>query len=307
IDPYSEKFDVTSTAGQIAKLVNLSEQHIDADTRLVLWPETALPIAVWQDQLQQNVQYQPVFNFINRHPNVTLETGIETYKNYGTVKATKTARKIEGADTYYDAFNAAVVLKAGQQPQYYNKSKLVPGVETLPDFLLWLGAIFEKFGGTAGGYGHDKEAAALHVEGNPYVTAPIICYESIYGEYITNYILKGANLLTIITNDGWWANTPGHRQHLNYARLRAIETRKWIARSANTGISAVINSNGDLVDTRPWNTAGAIKYAIPAISGQTFFVRNGALVFFLALFLMGVLLAYHFIMILRKRFIKRAA
>ena len=305
IDPYSEKFDVTSTAGQIKKLINLSENNIDTNTKLVLWPETALPVSVWQDQVQQNINYQPVFEFANRHPGITIQTGIETYKNYGTEKATNTARKNENDGTYFDAFNAATVIKAGQPLQFYNKSKLVPGVETLPDFLLWLGAIFEKFGGTAGGYGHDKEAGAFKVNGNPYVTAPIICYESIYGEYITDYIKKGANLLTIMTNDGWWANTPGHRQHLNYARLRAIETRKWIARSANTGISAVINSNGQIVDSRPWDQAAAIKYAIPAREGETFYVRNGAIVFGLALFLLVALFSYHFVMILRKRFIPR--
>lgn len=303
IDPYSEKFDIASTEKQIQKLVHLSEEKIDTNTRLVLWPETALPVSVWQDQVQQFTQYKPVFDFVNRHPLVTLQTGIETLKNYGAVKATNTARKIEADATYYDAFNAAVVLKKNQALQFYNKSKLVPGVETLPDFLLWLGAIFEKFGGTAGGYGHDKEAVAFRVEGNPYITAPIICYESIYGEYITDYVKKGANLLTIMTNDGWWANTPGHRQHLQYARLRAIETRKWIARSANTGISAVINSNGDLVETRPWDVAGVIKYDIPAEEGETFYVRNGALIFIIALFLTVVLLTYHFVMILKKRFI----
>jgi apolipoprotein N-acyltransferase len=303
IDPYSEKFDVASTEGQLRKLIDLSEKNIDTNTRLVLWPETALPVGVWQDQVQQSPQYASVFAFVQRHPNITLQTGIETYKNYGTEKATKTARKNETEGIYYDAFNAAMVIKVGEPLQFYNKSKLVPGVETLPDFLLWLGAIFEKFGGTSGGYGHDKEASAFKVKGNPYITAPIICYESIYGEYITSYVQKGANLLTIMTNDGWWGNTPGHKQHLDYARLRAVETRKWVARSANTGISAVINSNGDILETRPWDEAAAIKYAIPAISGETFFVRNGALIFDLALFVSTALLAYHFIMVFKKRFI----
>ena len=302
IDPYSEKFDVATTEGQIKKLIDLSEKELDANTRLVLWPETALPVPVWQNQVQQNIQYQPVFDFVNRHSNIALQTGIETYKNYGTEKATKTARKNESDGTYFDAFNAAVVIKAGQPLQFYNKSKLVPGVETLPDFLLWLGPIFEKFGGTAGGYGHDKEVVAFASDGNPYITAPIICYESIYGEYITKYVHKGANLLTIMTNDGWWANTAGHRQHLDYAKLRAIETRKWIARSANTGISAVINSNGDIIEKRGWDTASYIKYFIPAIPGETFFVRNGAIIFGLAIFLMVVLLTYHFVMLFKRRF-----
>lgn len=305
IDPYTVKFDVTSTNSQIEKLITLSESLIDTNTRLVLWPETALPVAVWQDMVRENVYYKPVFDFVNRHPNITLETGIETLKNYGPTKATNTARKNETSGNYYDVFNAAISLKANEPLVFYNKSKLVPGVETLPDFLMWLGAIFEKFGGTAGGYGHDKEATAFKVKGNPFVTAPIICYESIYGDYVCSYVRKGANLLTIMTNDGWWGNTPGHKQHLAYARLRAIETRKWVVRSANTGISAVINSAGEMVDSRKWDEAAAIRYTIPVDEVETFYVKNGSIIFRLALWLMMALLGFHLFLQINNIFRKK--
>lgn len=285
IDPYTEKFDVGSADKQLQKLVDLSEKYIDSNTLLVLWPETAMPVGEWQEKVLDNLIYKPVFDFSSRHPKVTLQSGIESYKNYGLTKATSTARKVEGGANYYDAFNAAITIKQNEPLQFYNKSKLVPGVETLPDFLLWLGDIFEKFGGTTGGYGHDKEATAFSVKGNAYVTAPIICYESIYGEYVTTYIKKRANLLTIMTNDGWWGNTAGHRQHLQYARIRAIETRKWVARSANTGISAVVDNYGAIKESLPWNTTGAIKFAIPIIQGETFYVMHGDLIFRFALWL----------------------
>ncbi len=301
IDPYNEKFNTGSTDAIIQKMIILSESALDSNTRLVLWPETALPVAVWQDQVMQNLYYKPVLDFVNSHPALTLQTGIETYKNYGRDRATITARLNETDDTYYDGFNAATTIKAGQPLQFYNKSKLVPGVETLPDFLLWLGPIFEKFGGTTGGYGKSKEANSFKVAGNPYVTAPIICYESIYGEYIASYVQKGANLLTIMTNDGWWGNTPGHKQHLHYARLHAIETRKWIARSANTGISAVISDKGELVETRPWNEAATIKFNIPAISGETFFVAHGDLLSPVAVVLMLILIGWNLYVLISKR------
>ncbi|MFZ8281203.1 nitrilase-related carbon-nitrogen hydrolase, partial [Staphylococcus aureus] len=80
-----------------------------------------------------------------------------------------------------------------------------------------------------------------------YIAAPIICYESIYGEYIRTYVQKKATLLSIITNDGWWGNTPGYQQHLAYAKLRAIENNRWVVRSANTGVSAIINNKGNLL------------------------------------------------------------
>src|SRR5574343_444659 len=70
--------------------------------------------------------------------------------------------------------------------------------------------------------------------------APAVCYESVYGDFMAKYIRSGAEVICIITNDGWWGNTPGHRQHLAYAKLRAIETRKQIIRSANTGISCFV-------------------------------------------------------------------
>lgn len=301
INPYTEKFAEGTGQEQINKLIALSQQQADANTRLIIWPETALPIGVWQDQLTTVPMYQAVFDFTKSHPQLTLQTGIETYKNYGLEKATKTAKKIEGANTYYDAFNAAISVKANEPILFYNKSKLVPGVETLPDFLLWLSAIFEKFGGTTGGYGHDKEATAFKVHGNPYITAPIICYESIYGEYTTSYVNKGANLLTIMTNDGWWGKTAGHRQHLQYAKLRAIENRKWVARSANTGISAVIDNTGTIVASKGWNETGIIKYNIPSSGSTTFYTRYGDLLFHLSAFLTGALLTFHIVSFFKKK------
>lgn len=296
IDPYSEKFDVSSTYGQIEKLVRLSEQELDSNTRMVLWPETAMPVAEWQDRIQHNNYYSPVFNFVQRHPDITLQTGIETYKNYGSVKATGTARRIEDRQIFFDAFNAATTIKANESLQFYNKSKLVPGVETLPAFLYWLAAIFEKFGGTTGGYGYDAEASVFKITGSPYISAPIICYESIYGEYVTTYVKKGANIITIMTNDGWWANTPGHKQHLAYARLRAIETRRWIARSANTGISAVIDANGNVVKSKPWDVASTLKFAIPPAVTTTFYVEHGDYLFQIAVYLSIILIIYHIYM-----------
>ena len=305
IDPY-EKLTTASVPAQIEKLIRLSEQSIDTATQIVLWPETAMSAGDWQENIIANPYYEPVFAFLHRHPGVSLNSGIETLKNYGTTKSTLTARKTENGN-YYDAFNAAVFIKAGVPLQFYNKSKLVPGVESLPTFLNFLAPVFEKFGGTAGGYGRSEESAVFGFAGNEYITAPIICYESIYGEYVSSYVQKGANILTIMTNDGWWGNTPGHQQHLQYARLRAIETRRWVARSANTGISAVIDENGKIVDTRAWATADVIKYPVPALTGLTFYVRYGDYLYKLASLLAGLLILWHLIAAIKKRFFTPAS
>lgn len=299
-DPY-QKFNETNAAAQITQLVQLTEQATDTATRLVLWPETALSVADWQDRISSNSFYQPVFAFANRHPRLTILSGIETFKNYGTTKATITARET-GNGTYYDAFNAAVVIKDGQPFQFYNKSKLVPGVESLPTFLNFMAPVFEKFGGTTGGYGRSDSSLAFHVTDNPYITAPIICYESVYGEYVASYVQKGANLLTIMTNDGWWGNTPGHKQHLQYARLRAIETRRWVARSANTGISAVIDPSGNILQAEPWDKAAVIKYGIPATTTQTFYVRFGDYIYKAASVMALLFIAWHVLLWSKRKF-----
>ena len=302
IDPY-QKFELSTAAQQIQQLIVLSESAIDSNTRLVIWPETAMSVAEWQHLIPQNQYYQPVFEFTRKHPGLTLVTGIETFKNYGTTKATHTAHQADNG-TYYDAFNAAMAVQADQPIQLYNKSKLVPGVESLPSFLRIMAPLFEQFGGSTGGYGRSDSAGVFANPGNPYVAAPIICYESIYGEYVASYVKRGANILTVITNDGWWGNTPGHKQHLAYARLRAIETRRWVARSANTGISAIINEYGEIVERREWDQPATIKYAIPARTESSFYVQNGDYIFRYSLYLALLLTGFHVFMTLQRRFKK---
>jgi apolipoprotein N-acyltransferase len=274
IDPY-QKFEISSASSQIAALISATESNIDRGTTLVLWPETAMSVADWQDNITTNPYYQPIFEFSKRHPRLHILSGIETYKKYGATKETATAKQSSDGSFYYDAFNAAVYINNGTPLAFYNKSKLVPGVETLPTFLNFLGPLLEQFGGSTGGYGKSKEAEVFTSNGCQYISAPIICYESIYGAYVGTYKQKSANLLAIITNDGWWGNTSGHKQHLQYATLRAIETRTWVARSANTGISAVIDPLGNIVAQKGWNEKAVIKYSIPTKSTLTFYAKYG--------------------------------
>ena len=130
--------------------------------------------------------------------------------------------------------------------QFYHKSKLVPGTEQLPfvtvlPFLERLAISLDE-NSASGTLGKNATAKALGVSNSK--VAPIICYESIYGDYVSEYVKDGASWLAVITNDAWWNNTPGHKQHFSYASLRAIEQRKWVVRSANTGISGFIDPLG---------------------------------------------------------------
>jgi apolipoprotein N-acyltransferase len=278
IDPYNEKF-TGSVEEQIQKLITLSEKQMDRNTSLVVWPETAVPVSANEADIKSNIFYNPVWSFLTRHPFVSLLTGINSYKVYGKDKklASETARFDEQSGIDYDEFNTAAFFQADSTVQFYHKAKLVPGVETLPSFLGFMGKWFEDLGGISGTLGRDRQRKIFTAWDHHFKAAPIICYESIYSDYITAYVRNGANILTVITNDGWWGNTPGYRQHMNYARLRAIETRRWIARSANTGISCFIDPRGNIINPQPWDTASSIKLPVPVREEQTFFVRYGDL------------------------------
>jgi len=275
IDPY-EKISSGTFDAQIQKLISLSEKNIDTNTALLIWPETALftPNGIEETKMKENTLLQLLWSFLQRHPKLSLFTGVESYRTYEG-RQTKTARQIEGTNYYYDGFNGSALLDSSGPMSFYHKSMLVPGVETLPWFLRFIDKWFEKFGGTTAGYAKQKDRTPLVDSNHLYVIAPAICYESIYGEFMSRYIKNGANVICIITNDGWWDNTPGHKQHMNYARLRAIETRKNIARSANTGISCFIDENGNVYEAQPWATAGAIKMNLPLNTYKTFYVRYG--------------------------------
>lgn len=274
IDPYVKvSEDAGSFESQLQILISTSEKQIDDSTALLVWPETALYMASRIDEasLKENYFLNPFWAFLKRHPNMSLFTGIESFKKVD--KKTKYSEEFSGE--HYEFYNGSMLLDSSGASSFYHKSMLVPGVETLPWFLKFLSKWFEKFGGSSGGYAKQKERTVLQ-EKNGFKIAPAICYESVYGEFMSQYSRNGANLICIITNDGWWKKTPGHKQHMNYARLRAIETRTWVARSANTGISCFIDPYGNVINPQPYDTQAAIKLNIPvATHSKTFFVRNG--------------------------------
>ena len=125
-----------------------------------------------------------------------------------------------------------------------------------------------------------------------------VCYESVYGDYCRGYVLKGARALTIITNDAWWGDTPGYRQHLSYASLRAIETRRAVARCGNTGISALIDNRGRIVEQSPWWQPATLHFQLPLNDELTFFVSHGDITGRLSTFTFLLLLAALFVRIM---------
>jgi apolipoprotein N-acyltransferase len=277
IDPY-EKQGTIPTNQQISILTKLSDSLGQRNTEFFIWPETAIynPYGLNEDLVRNSPYFLQVQQFLNKYKNGNVLTGAEDIKIYNSRKTATASPFDPQGNQYYDAFNAAVNIENSAEVQFYHKSKLVPGVESLPfgNTLSFLKPVFEHLGGATGSYASQDEPGVFYSQSGIGV-GPAICYESIYGEWIAQSVHKGAQFIAIITNDGWWENTSGKDQHLDYAKLRAIETRRWVCRSANTGISAFINQRGDIVKQTKWWTKTAIKQDINLNSDLTFYVLYG--------------------------------
>ncbi|MEJ5994715.1 apolipoprotein N-acyltransferase [Pedobacter sp. Du54] len=274
IDPY-EKLGGISPEAQLAVLTHLSDSAGQVNTEYFFWPETALPIYADEDQIRSNPTIISAQQFISKYKNGTLITGMEGVKWYNT-KETESAQEWKQKGIFVDHFNSAIQLENSAQVNIYHKSKLVPGVERMPfpQVLSFLAPVFRELGGSISGWGTQDAPEVFYAHSGVGVT-PVICYESIFGSWVAQSVKDGAQFIAIITNDGWWGNTSGKDQHFMYAKLRAIETRRWVARSANTGISGFINQRGDVVKRSKWWTSTALKEDINLNDTLTFYVHNG--------------------------------
>lgn len=275
IDPYKDKFGGMAEMSQVNTMIRLSDSLALINTEFFIWPETALPNNIAEESLESNPLILSARIFLSKYKNGNIITGAATYKTY-TSEETVTARKFRTGECCYDAFNTALLIENNPGIQIYHKSKLVAGVEQMPypSLLKFLEPLALQMGGTFGSLGTQKERKVLYTKSGIGV-APVICYESVYGEYVTGYVKNGAQMIAIITNDGWWGNTAGYHQHAAYARLRAIETRRSIARSANTGTSCFINQRGDVSDATEWWKADAKNGNINLNEEITFYVQYG--------------------------------
>ncbi|MGK9119577.1 apolipoprotein N-acyltransferase [Olivibacter jilunii] len=276
IDPYG-KFGNIPVATQVENLIRLSRDKAQTNTEFFIWPESAIPErppGVNEEEIRNNDSYLRIRDFLYNYKNGNVLSGIESMQLYDSLQ-TPSARQFSNVSKYYDVFNAAVLIDNSSKVQFYHKSKLVPGVEQTPfSYLSFLKPLFAAFGGSTGSYGSQEKPSVFYSQSG-IGAAPVICYESIWGNYVAEYVRQGAQFIAVITNDGWWGNTSGKSQHLAYAKLRAIENRRWVARAANTGISAFINQRGDIVSQSEWWVPTALKADINLNEEITFYTATG--------------------------------
>lgn len=294
-DPY-EKFESLTQAQQDARYLALLEKAdwSSGEPALVLAPET-FTSHVYTDAIERNETFIRFQHFLKRHPQACMIYGASALEPvYSSAAphpcAYNMGRQADGRHLWIMAHNSAIATDTTGRHEIFHKSKLVVGTELTPYPKFFIPLENLLGGGLMAKDVGQKEITCLHLsDGTPVGTA--VCYESVYGEYCTGYVRKGAKLLAVITNDAWWGNTPGYRQHLNYSRLRAIETRRWVARCANTGISAIIDPRGNILDRTAWWQPALLQGSVQLLQGETFFVRYGDMVGRVAVFLFLLLAA----------------
>ena len=248
-------------AEQIEIMLDMAKKAITKNTRFLLLPETAFHIGINEERLKNNSYIEDYANSFSNFTNLSLVIGLISYTK------TKDEKSIHVS-------NSALQVDNRNELEIYKKSKLVIGVESIP-FEGIINFVPVDIGGVSSTLTTQPEREIFWSVDSLSSIAPIICYESVYGEYVTEYVTKGATILGVITNDGWWGNTPGHEQHFAFSKLRAIENRRTVARSANTGISGFISQNGDVMKSISYDKKGYLTYKVHSNDNLTFYTRHG--------------------------------
>jgi apolipoprotein N-acyltransferase len=304
-DPYTEKFTIPFEE-QLKKVIAMARSAATDRTAWIITPETTVDDPVNLDDAGNNIYVRMLRELAAEYPHSSIVAGLVSYRIYpeSANAPTRSARKTDGSGLFYDHFNSAFRIDTGRKIEVYHKSKLVPGIEM--QFSNGPGVFISKIlpflGGTKWGYGIQEERSCFEHQSLSCKIAPVICYESVFGKYVTGYIKNGAEAIFIITNDGWWKGTNGYYQHLSYASVRAIETRRPVARAANTGVSCIIDIRGKRTEETEWWTRAVLKGEITPGTKITPYVKYGDYLMVISTFISIFILIFIFIIVpLRKK------
>lgn len=268
INPLTEKFNGLNESEQIKRGLSLIDSVNQKGIQLLIFPETFITKPIDEDSLISSNSLKTLQQANDHIPIITGAFTNKVNNNLGERISSKTL------------YNSMIFMDQ-DQIKVYHKSRLLPLVEKQP--FLWILRPFRKYiektGGYFGSYGSDNESIGFTLQDGTKL-APLICFESVFGEYSSEIVAESkASFIVLITNDGWWSSDGGYRQHLAYARLRCIETGRWMVRCANTGVSAVIDPKGNIIQQTEYEEAKLLKAAVGRHMGkESFYVRYGDLI-----------------------------
>lgn len=293
IDPYREQFGEGAEMQKTENFIALTQKNFTPDVDYIVGPETFFEDNWRDNDLARYPAFLKIQTLTTLSGNPSLIIGATTSHVFSPdEKPTLTARKSQNGDLY-DVYNSAIFCTPDGSYQLYHKSVLLSGVEKMPfsKYLHFLQKYAVNLGGTSGSLGTQEKPTVFEATGGDKI-APVICYESVFGNYVSEFVNRGAGLLVIITNDGWWKNSPGYRQHFAMSRLRAVENRRSIARAANTGVSGAINQRGDVVMKIGRNEESAEKATLNYNEKLTFYAKNGDFIGRISVFCAALLILF---------------
>lgn len=274
IDPFEKWTD--SPERQMEIHDSLTQAAAVRSPDLVLWSETAIPFFILYPSAAS--EFSHLRNMVDSL-HINLLSGAPDRFYYPSDRPAPKSSKTGLSGRQYDDYNSSILLQAGRNEiQTYRKIRLVPYAERVPysEFLSFLNAMQWNFG--LGGWGIGKDTTIFYFQdrgGRTVRFANFICYESIFPGFDAAFVRKGAEFITVITNDSWWGNTSGAYQHEQIGVLRAIENRRWLVQCANGGISFVIDPYGRIVAETPMYSRVILTTEIFPLREETFYTRTG--------------------------------
>lgn len=260
----SIKWDPQHRQATIEKYLQLSTQAAEKRPELIIWPEAATPFFL-QDPLELAEQ-------VRRLPTQTgsyLLVGSPAYQQV--------------APERYRYYNSAFLLSPrGEELGRSDKIHLVPFGEYVP-----LGSLLSFVNKLVVGVGDFSPGRVNPLPLNGHTLGVLVCYEAIFPELARDYVRQGSSLLVNLTNDAWFGRSSAPYQHLAMTRFRAIENRIWVARAANTGISALIAPSGGVALAGPLFEPAELAGQVGLGSEPTFYTRFGDLFALFCLVLSG--------------------
>ena len=285
---------------------DLSDKAIDQGAKILVWPETALPVYLTMGSYENELQR--IKNYL-RIRNVFLLTGMpDATIFYDKINAPAEAKPLQDTTSVYTSYNSIFLMNPYNNViQKYGKQKLVPFGEKVPfvEYIPFLGDVIKwNVGISSWNTGKDTTVFKLKFSNikDSVRIGGVICIESIYSDYVAQFADKGAEILVIVTNDSWYGNSSGPYQHKEYAELRAVENRKFVVRSANGGISCVIDPSGKTLAQTKMFTRKYLVADVGFSSAKTFYSKNPMIIpLFSAAFVAIVIL----IILLRKFIVRK--
>ena len=297
-DPW-HKLHYTPQSEQNAQVISLFEKHLhsreNSDSLLLMLIPESFSSDIWLNDPEAAPTWRSFSALVASQANANLIFGASTHEAFRRASAPSPLARQMKDGTWYQSYNTAFITDGAAYTDHRNKCKLVVGAESTP-YPKIFAPIDDMLGGLMGRCVPDRQARCFEIRGRGeddrrLRTGVAICYESIYPELCKQYVDDGAQMLSVITNDGWWGDTPGYRQHFSYSRLRAIELRRDVARCANTGISGFINQRGDVVSQSGWWVPDVLESKVNLSSEKTFFATYGDIVGRVCTFVCLMLLA----------------